>query len=78
MLTLEIPENIEAPMQELMQTGRWHGELRLQHSRNSVIDVLLSVTILPDTAGDPWKIIIPDINITEEKQAEEVISRTGQ
>ncbi len=70
---LDIPESIEEPVHELMKTGRWQGELRLRVSSDSVIDVLLTATILSDAAGAPLKIIASGIDITEEKQVENAL-----
>ena len=75
---LRDPESITTPMIELLKTGRWQGELQFQRSDGSVIDTLVTATILPDASGNPLKIIASGMDITEEKQAEEALQKSRQ
>ncbi len=68
------PEAIEAPMRELTETGRWQGELQLQRLDGSIIDTLLTATIIPDDSGKPLKIIASGIDITEERKTEAALA----
>ena len=78
MSLLEDPERIKDPMSELMETGRWQGELRFRLADNSVIDVLLTATILPGADGTPWKIIASGMDITEEKETKQALQESRE
>ncbi|MCD4702653.1 MAG: PAS domain-containing protein, partial [Candidatus Aegiribacteria sp.] len=70
---LNNPDSIAGPMLELLETGRWQGELQFQLSDGSTIDTLVNAAILPDASGAPRRIIASGMDITRKKLAENVL-----
>ncbi len=75
---LDNPESIVDPMLELLETGRWQGELRFQLSDGSTIDTLVSAAILPYASGASRKIIASGMDITKKKLAEKVLRESEE
>ena len=68
-------ENVLARFRE---EGVWKGEVIQQRRDGTTVDILSSVTMIRDSAGQPTGVIAVNRDITERKQAEERETRLGR
>ena len=68
-------ENVLAQFRE---EGVWKGEVIQQRRDGTTVDILSSVTMICDSAGQPTGVISINRDITERKQAEERETRLGR
>jgi PAS domain S-box-containing protein len=64
----------ERNTQQLREQGWWQGEVKQHRKDGSIRDMLGSVTLVKEANGVPFGIISVNHDITERKQAEEVIN----
>jgi PAS domain S-box-containing protein len=59
----------------IMETGRWSGELMVKHKNGGTFPIWLSTSIVKDTQSNPIAMVGIIRDITERKQAEEILKR---
>lgn len=64
------PEQVK---QQFLEQGIWKGEAIQNHKSGATVDVLASVSLIRDNAGNPVGVVTVNRDITERKQAEEAL-----
>jgi PAS domain S-box-containing protein len=59
----------------IMETGRWSGELMVKHKNGRTFPIWLSTSLVKDTQSNPIAMVGIIRDITERKQAEEILKR---
>lgn len=62
----------------IKESGRWNGELMVVHKSGRVFPVLLSASLVKDAQGKPIAIVGIIRDITEHKEAEEILKRNHE
>ncbi|MCB9079499.1 MAG: PAS domain S-box protein [Anaerolineaceae bacterium] len=70
--------NREAVINQLLQQGRWQGELVQQRRDGAFINIMVSTAILKDKAGRPLGTVSVNRDMTERKQIEDALRRSEQ
>ncbi len=72
---LEVLRNAAAATS--LATGNQQAEVRLRRKSGEILDALVSISVLRDSAGQPWQRVAYIMDITERKRAEEAL-RTSE
>ncbi len=80
LVTFEYPgTSNEEVFKEVFSKGRWRGEFNFLHPRtNKTVQLLSSVNLLRSKNGDPNGFIITSRDITEQKEAQQLIAENEE
>lgn len=68
-------EKTQEAINELLQKGRWKGELRGEKRDGSIINIFLSANLIYDEKGDPTDILASIIDISNSKTTKRKIEK---
>ncbi len=63
------PERVTGSVDVLRQTGRWSGELRMVRADGSEFDVAILAGVVRDEEGEPFRVIVSYLDVTERNTA---------
>ncbi len=76
---LECPhDNQEEVLKQFLKEGYWRGEVTQRHKNGKTINVLASVSLIKDRAGNSIGAVAVNRDITERKKAEEVLRESEE
>ncbi len=72
------PESLERTLEELYSKGSWEGELLHTRKDGKQIAVLARWDLEKNEAGNPWRILKSNTDITEQKRVQEELLRSEE
>ncbi|MEN3975930.1 PAS domain S-box protein [Emcibacter sp. SYSU 3D8] len=69
------PDKVAGSIETLRETGRWAGELRMVRADGTEFDVAVLAGVVLDDEGEPFRVIVSYLDITERNKALAVLSR---
>ena len=70
------PDKVTGSVDTLKRTGKWTGELRMVRADGGEVDIAIFAAVVRDEDGEPFRVIVTYLDITERNRALAELSRS--